>query len=190
MGDKVDRRIRKTKAQLRAGLTKLMREKSVKEITVKELVDEVDINRSTFYLHYADINQLLDSLEQELLSDIMNVINNHSISSLDETSFPFIQDIFTILAENMDLCCALLGPNGDIAFVHQIENLISEQYFKVFRESFSEQIIDIRYFHAFCLTGCVGLIKTWLTNGAKESPEHMANLAFNLITNGVKGFQS
>ena len=40
MGDKVDRRIRKTKAQLRAGLTKLMREKSVKEITVKELVDE------------------------------------------------------------------------------------------------------------------------------------------------------
>ena len=51
MEKKTDRRVRKTKAQLRAGLAKLMQTKSIKEITVKELVDEVDINRSTFYLH-------------------------------------------------------------------------------------------------------------------------------------------
>ena len=55
MAEKVDRRVRKTKAQLRRGLARLMQEKSINEITVKELVDEVDINRSTFYLHYTDI---------------------------------------------------------------------------------------------------------------------------------------
>ena len=55
MAEKVDRRVRKTKAQLRAGLARLMQKKSIKEITVKELVEEVDINRSTFYLHYTDI---------------------------------------------------------------------------------------------------------------------------------------
>ena len=59
MKEKTDRRIRKTKAQLRAGLAKLMQEKSIKEITVKELVEEVDINRSTFYLHYSDIYTVL-----------------------------------------------------------------------------------------------------------------------------------
>mgnify|MGYP000825444146 CR=1 FL=1 len=57
MAEKVDRRVRKTKAQLRAGLARLMQKKSIKEITVKELVEEVDINRSTFYLHYTDIYQ-------------------------------------------------------------------------------------------------------------------------------------
>ena len=189
MSEKVDRRIRKTKAQLRAGLTKLMREKSIKEITVKELVDEVDINRSTFYLHYADINQLLESLEQELLSEIIGVLQSHSIVSLDETSFYFLQDFFTILSKNIDLCSALLGPNGDIAFVHQIENLISEQYFKIFQASFTTEITDIAYFHAFCLTGCVGLIKAWLIQGAKESPEHMAKLAFILVTSAIKDFK-
>ena len=55
MEKKTDRRIRKTKTQLRAGLAKLMQTKSLKEITVKELVEEVDINRSTFYLHYTDL---------------------------------------------------------------------------------------------------------------------------------------
>ena len=59
MAEKVDRRVRKTKAQLRAGLARLMQKKSIKEITVKELVEEVDINRSTFYLHYTDIYQML-----------------------------------------------------------------------------------------------------------------------------------
>lgn len=52
MQKKVDRRVRKTKSQLRKGLARLMQEKSIGEITVKELVEEVDINRSTFYLHY------------------------------------------------------------------------------------------------------------------------------------------
>ena len=42
-GEKMDRRVRKTRAQLRAGLARLMQQKNIKEITVKELVDEIDI---------------------------------------------------------------------------------------------------------------------------------------------------
>ena len=71
MAEKVDRRVRKTKAQLRAGLARLMQKKSIKEITVKELVEEVDINRSTFYLHYTDIYQMLESIEAELMDEVL-----------------------------------------------------------------------------------------------------------------------
>ena len=70
MAEKVDRRVRKTKMQLRQGLARLMQKKSIKEITVKELVDEVDINRSTFYLHYTDIYQMLEKIEEEAMVDI------------------------------------------------------------------------------------------------------------------------
>ena len=59
MQKKTDRRVRKTKSQLKTGLAQLMREKSIREITVKELVDAVDINRSTFFLHYSVIPWLL-----------------------------------------------------------------------------------------------------------------------------------
>lgn len=55
MEKKVDRRVIKTRRQLKKGLAALMKEKSVNQITVKELVEEVDINRSTFYLHFKDI---------------------------------------------------------------------------------------------------------------------------------------
>ena len=77
MAEKVDRRVRKTKAQLRAGLARLMQKKSIKEITVKELVEEVDINRSTFYLHYTDIYQMLESIEAELMEEITHLVADY-----------------------------------------------------------------------------------------------------------------
>ena len=76
MAGKVDRRVRKTKAQLREGLARLMLQKSIKEITVKELVDEVDINRSTFYLHYTDIYQMLQQIEEDALEEITQVMQD------------------------------------------------------------------------------------------------------------------
>ena len=186
MKEKTDRRIRKTKAQLRAGLAKLMQEKSIKEITVKELVEEVDINRSTFYLHYTDIFNMLSTIEEELLEEIRQTIQNHPVSPFNESSFPFIEDIFHILAKNKDICNALLGPNGDIAFIHRIENLISTHSLNVLRRTFPDTIEDLKYSYSFCLSGCIGLVKTWLTSDTDETPQYMAQLTFRLIMNALR----
>lgn len=61
MGEEtVDRRVRKTKKQLRECLTRLLKEKKVQDITVRELTDMADLNRGTFYLHYRDVFDLLE----------------------------------------------------------------------------------------------------------------------------------
>ena len=44
-----DRRVRKTKKQLRLALMELLAEKSAKSISVRELTERADINRGTFY---------------------------------------------------------------------------------------------------------------------------------------------
>lgn len=64
--NQTDRRVRKTKALLLKGLMQLMETKDIRDISVKELSDLVDINRSTFYLHYSDIYDMLAQIENEL----------------------------------------------------------------------------------------------------------------------------
>ena len=187
MAEKTDRRIRKTKAQLRAGLAKLMSDKSIREITVKELVDEVDINRSTFYLHYTDIYNMLDEIEKELLREITDSIAAHPIG-LNDNTFPFIADMFTILANNRDICTALMGPNGDSTFIYKIEEIIEDNSVRSLSQYISGSIMDLKYSYAFCLSGCVGLIKTWLQNSSVESPEHMAELTYRMVLNSLKTF--
>ena len=83
----MDRRVRKTKSQLRAGLAQLMREKSIREITVKELVDKVDINRSTFYLHYSDIPGMLKEIEDEILEEMGRAIQEHPIEGGEKSIY-------------------------------------------------------------------------------------------------------
>ena len=100
----------------------------------------------------------------------------------------FIEDIFSILAENRDICAALLGPNGDISFLHRIETLLSEHSLNALKQTFPEKMDDLTYYYAFCLSGCIGLVKTWLSEGSSVSPQHMAELTFKLIMNALRGF--
>ncbi len=55
-----DRRVRRTRRQLQQALVTLMREKELREITVRELTELADVNRGTFYAHYKDLEDMLE----------------------------------------------------------------------------------------------------------------------------------
>ena len=177
-----------TALRMDEALLALLEQKDLEYITVKELCRKAGVNRSTFYLHYTDIYDMMEKIENELTGDIEDLIHTHPVSPFNEDSFPFIEDIFSILAENRDICAALLGPNGDISFLHRIENILSEHSLNALKETFPEKMDDLTYYYAFCLSGCIGLVKAWLSDGSSVSPQHMAELTFKLIMNALRGF--
>ena len=104
-----------------------MKEKSVNQITVKELVEEVDINRSTFYLHFKDIQDLLREIEENMEAQIKRAIEEHPIVSGNENAFYFIEDMFRVLDEEREISKALIGPNGDMGNLSTaLERIIKE----------------------------------------------------------------
>ena len=182
---KQERRYRRTEALILNGLTTLLQQKSIKEITVRELADLVDINRSTFYLHYTDIYDLLEKTEQRLLQQLVN--QNWTLPETPKNFFAFLEQAFTILSENAQLCSALIGPNGDIAFLRNIEKMIREKGVQTLR-SFAPRELreqDLQYAISFALAGCMGLIEHWLKNGCPETPTHMAELTLVLLREGT-----
>ena len=188
MEKKVDRRVIKTRRQLKKGLAALMKEKSVNQITVKELVEEVDINRSTFYLHFKDIQDLLREIEENMEAQIKRAIEEHPIVSVNENAFYFIEDMFRVLDEEREISKALIGPNGDMGFIHRIERIIKENSRGTLEKMFPGKKEDLKYFYAFCLSGCLGLVKVWLNEGEEKSPEEMAQMTFNMIANAKDAF--
>lgn len=188
MEKKVDRRVIKTRRQLKKGLAALMKEKSVNQITVKELVEEVDINRSTFYLHFKDIQDLLREIEENMEAQIKRAIEEHPIVSGNENAFYFIEDMFRVLDEEREISKALIGPNGDKGFIHRIERIIKENSRGTLEKMFPGKKEDLKYFYAFCLSGCLGLVKVWLNEGEEKSPEEMAQMTFNMIANAKDAF--
>lgn len=188
---KTDRRVRKTRHQLRQGLAKLMLEKSIKEITVKELTQLVDMNRGTFYLHYKDIYDMVDQLENEIMAEFRELLEasprpEANGQNRHEGLLPLFIRIYTYLAENADLCAVFLGENGDIAFEEKIKDLIRATCFRTWAAWYPDVEPErFEWFYAFVVGGHIGLIQSWLSTGMKESPEEIAALAEDMVLHGA-----
>ena len=88
-GTTIDRRVKKTKKQLRLALMHLMTQKSAKSISVRELAEQADINRSTFYIHYKDVNDLLLHLEDEMAERLSELCRRHDPKDSMTGGYPF-----------------------------------------------------------------------------------------------------
>ena len=64
---KNNRRVRFTRSALREALIDLILEKPLVSITVKDICARADINRSTFYLHFKDVTDILRTTEDEII---------------------------------------------------------------------------------------------------------------------------
>lgn len=180
-----DRRIRKTKKTLKDGLIGLMEIKSFKEITVKELTEKVDLNRGTFYLHYKDVFDMVEQIENDLLKEFQSVLDTHDIMEMKGDPLPLLEDIYTFLKENAALCTALFSTNGDIIFIENLKDRVRIKSINAWKILFNIKKADkFEYCLNFMLGGYIGLFNTWLKNGLKETPKEMALMTDALILKG------
>ena len=91
-------------------------------------------------------------IEENMEAQIKRAIEEHPIVSGNENAFYFIEDMFRILDEEREISKALIGPNGDMGFIHRIERInqretaggtLGERCFRVRKK-------DLKYFYAFC----------------------------------------
>lgn len=182
----VDRRVRKTRRQLRECLITLLKEKKVQDITVRELTDMADLNRGTFYLHYKDVFDLLEKTEAELQEDFNQLVCKHDAVDLKQRPSVIFNEIYYLVYDNADLIEILLGENGDLSFVNRLKQLIREKCLKDWMEVFrSGNAAAFDAFFSFIVSGCIGLVQYWLQTGLKETPEQMAKLTEHIITKGI-----
>ncbi|WP_373483407.1 TetR/AcrR family transcriptional regulator [Acetobacterium sp.] len=188
---KIDRRIRKTEQQLQTGLAQLLLEKSVEKITVSELSDLVDINRGTFYLHYKDVFDMLDQIENEIFIDFCTLLNRYASIFERSNTRPFLIDAFRFIAENDEMLHVLLCKPGHLAFLNRLQAVFKENFFEHWLEKYHPKVSpQIEYFYSYILSGCMGIMIQWLNTGMKESPEQMAKFTEIIIFEGFKFFET
>lgn len=72
-GKQTDRRIIRTKKEIFNALTLLLEQKTIDEITVKEITDLAGVNRGTFYLHYVDKYDLMEKSVNQLILEMREI---------------------------------------------------------------------------------------------------------------------
>jgi len=177
-----------TATKMDEAFLRLLEKKDISYITVKEICETAGVNRSTFYLHYSDIPGLLAEVENEMMEEMQRAIREHPIDPGKDTVYYFIQDLFHVLDENRQIASALVGPHGDIGFVHKLEQLLEEKSRESLAALVPEKSGEMKYFYSYCLNGCLGFVKTWLETGEKETPEYAAEMAYRMVVSSVTAF--
>ena len=172
-----DRRIRKTRAVLKSSLLSLMKEKSVKHITVKELCDKADINRGTFYLHYTDVFDMLEQIEDDMFRELDEFIDKQD-DVLNEELF---REVFIFVKNNNEFCQVMLSDRGEIAFTKKLIKFLHSKFTNHFGDTNAAE-----HYFSFMVFGVLGIIESWLNNGMKETPEEMAKICSNIIQNKIR----
>lgn len=191
-----DRRVKYTKMVLRDSLIQLLGQKELSHITIKEICDTADINRATFYAHYADQYDLLEQIENELFNNIHVYLSAHeqegyprNVTELNAT-ISMVTDIFDYIKANAPLFKLLLNDRGNLSFQKRIMTLVYDPYFSQLSQGSTLGKDEMEYVYAFALTGCVGAVQTWLDNGMPQSSRIIAEMLIGLfygLASGVPG---
>lgn len=183
----VDRRIRKTRRLLRECLTALLKEKKVQDITVREISDMADINRGTFYLHYKDVFDLMEQIENELLRELEDMLHHHQAQDLLSRPSLIFAELYPLVQDNADLVSILIGENGDLNFVNRLKNIVREKCLKDWKALKPLRNADaFDAYYSFVVSGCIGMVQYWLGTGMKESSDQLAFMTEEIILNGIR----
>lgn len=178
-----DRRIRRTKRMLQQALAKLMSQKEFKDITVKDITDLADLNRSTFYLHYEDTYDLLEKVENEMIGRFEEMVDDYHSTPNNFSVYKIVDQAFDYLEENMEICRPLFLSNTNSPFLEKLMNVIIEKGFtrqKEVRGDVDPEKLD--YQLQFLAYGIVGALRKWFQEEGYLSKEQIVNLLDQMIT--------
>ncbi len=143
------------------------------------------MNRGTFYLYYKDIFDMLEKIEDGMFEALDTILSTHEHEGIHTGARAILLDMFSFIEDNQEMCRVLLSANGDMSFLHRLNEVVREKCRKYWPQLQNENDeTDYDYHYSFVVFGCAGLIRAWLNRNCRESAAHMADLADTMIRRG------
>lgn len=92
---------------IRQAFMELLKEKRLEKITVTDIVNRADINRSTFYAHYTDVKALIEEIQHEVIERTMVLVKEMDFMEILRQPTPFVKKLIDIANENRELYAVL-----------------------------------------------------------------------------------
>ena len=192
-----EKKRRKTEKQLEISLLQLMKEQTFETISIRQLIDLAEVNRSTFYRHYLDKYDLLEKIENRLLDDLQayyqEALDSSCLFKLEkefkvEDFIHDKQNLFHFFEPYLEDLAILLGPNGSSTSSWRLQEVLRE----IFSQSISlgdplleEVEADLLLNHQ--AASFMGTLTYWLAHPHYKS-QQMSDFHTKVTTVGLAGF--
>ncbi len=157
------RSAKRSRKLIREAFLTLLKKKPETKITVTDIVNLADINRTTFYAHYPDVRGVVEELENDVIDKMMIILKDFHYFSFFKNPAPLLLQISRFLEADVELYKQLINIDSSDAFLDKLKRIFAEfmendpdipQYIRE-KSSFA---IRVSYFTG----GIVNAYKQWL----------------------------
>lgn len=172
-------------------LIHLLQDKDIEYITIKELCKKAGVNRSTFYLHYENINDLVEETTNYINNKFLNYFNEGTIGIIDKIKTAPLEELLliekkyltpylTFAKENKKIFkAAFNNPNG--MKISSRYNHLKKYIIIPILERFNVSKKEQDYLITFYINGTMSIIKEWLKNECKDDITDIENIITKCI---------
>ena len=175
-----------TATKMDLALISLLKKKPFEYITVSEICEMAGVNRSTFYLHYETIGDLLGETTRYLLDDFLgyftadtkSAVENLKNRNLDElvfTSDKYLVPYLTYIKENKEVFRTALLHIGALGF-EDVYKRMFENIFAPILNRFRYSTEIQQYVMMYYLNGINAIVLEWLRNGCERSIQEISEI--------------
>lgn len=176
MNTKNNQRTRLSKILLKNALMDLLSEKgSVTKISVRELCERADLNRSTFYAHYSEPKELLEEVEAELLDATQEHLQKIGAEN-DIGAHRYLLSFLIYIKENDKPFRTLLIDAGDPEFRSKFMQQSIIQFVENLDIAFPKE--QEQYIYSYILNGSTGVIIQWMRSDYSIDENALVDLLF------------
>lgn len=151
----------------------LIQEKDVKDITVSEICKRASVNRTTFYVNYLDIYDLVEKIRVRMINEFADIFKDTRSEGHSRNNYLLM---FRHIKDNQPFYKNYFKLGFDVNY--EFSSFDKELAYK----KFDNKLIE--YHLEFFAAGITAIIKRWLKGGCKESPEDIVTV----IEEEYKGF--
>lgn len=172
-----NQRIRITKTMLKDALVRLLKDKKIEKITIYELCDTAQVNRTTFYKYYGSQYELLADIENDLFVSLESSMLKNKNKPQDG-----LTQVLYYIVDHAEQIKVLLSAVADEQFAHRLFGLpaVQMQFNELFKHNYSEKLS--KYLPIFSCNGGYAVIRKWINDGMPERPEEISELIISLCT--------
>lgn len=178
--NKNDLRVIKTKKIIHESLLELLKSKPLSKIKVTEFCRMAQISRGAFYLHYEEMNDVLDEIFYETMGDFESSYNAPFENGFDvrlQNLTPEMIQIFSHVKSHESFYRLFLHEEMSMKYYYlmydAICRLIKDSSFSVFGED--------HFGNAYSANAIIGLIIEWYRNDFEQTVEEMNTYLYNVV---------
>lgn len=167
-----NRRILITKQLLCESFISLLKQKPIDKISVTELCQAANVNRGSFYAHYADVYDLLGQIEGIVYERLCNAVRNCNYTKSD---FPRINKIIETVEAERSFCDALFGKYGSKQFLDKCCEINRQDITNEWRQKFPDlDDLTLNTTYTFMVKGSLGTIEEWVNNDFSQPADFIS----------------